>query len=247
MCVICENPELNMGTLTDTPKADNHRVRVAKERRTRMRAHLIECALVVFAHRKRDGSVIDSVTNAADVSRGTFYNYFDTPEALLEAVAVEVGREMLQVVDPVVRDIPQADARLASGVLLCLGLARKLPTLASFIGLGGPAALSENELLHTYLPRDIHAGMEAGQFLPVDPRVAFDLVVGPVMAGLHTFVSTNVKPDFTAVLTQGILMALGVEHDRAHLLAYQPIAEIELPSDSLLQRAESRAAHFPDE
>ncbi|MBV8464856.1 MAG: TetR/AcrR family transcriptional regulator [Burkholderiales bacterium] len=226
---------------------EDHRVRVAEERRARMRAHLLECALVVFALRKQDGSLIDTLTSTADVSRGTFYNYFCTHEELLDAVAVEVGREMLHVVDPVVRQLADPDARLATGVLLCLGLARKLPTLASFIIRGGAAALSGNELLHDYLPRDIAAGMEAGQFAGMQPRVAFDLVVGPVMAGLHTLVSTEVDDDFPTMLTQGVLMALGVAPERAHFLARQPLAEIRLPAESLLLRAESRVTNLPHE
>ena len=60
-----------------------------------MRTRLIESALLVFAHRVVEASVIDKVITAAKVSRGTFYNYFRTNEDLLTAVAEAVGNQML--------------------------------------------------------------------------------------------------------------------------------------------------------
>jgi len=64
----------------------DHRPRVAAERRARMRRKLVESALLVFAGKGVDASVIEDVIVAAGVSRGTFYNYFRTNAELLAAV-----------------------------------------------------------------------------------------------------------------------------------------------------------------
>ena len=61
----------------------DHRTRVAAERRARMHRKLVESALLVFAEKGVDASVIEDVIAAADVSRGTFYNYFRTNGELL--------------------------------------------------------------------------------------------------------------------------------------------------------------------
>ena len=49
---------------------------MAAERRARMRRTLVEAALLVFAEKGVDASVIDDVITAAGVSRGTFYKLF---------------------------------------------------------------------------------------------------------------------------------------------------------------------------
>ncbi len=51
---------------------EDHRPRVAAEKRARMRRKLIENALLVFAEKGVDASVIDDVIRTANVSRGTF-------------------------------------------------------------------------------------------------------------------------------------------------------------------------------
>src|SRR5688572_6508878 len=76
------------------PPKQDHRVRVAALRREKMRARLLEAALIVFSQHGVEASVIDEITSVAGVSRGTFYNYFRTNEELLTAVAVEAGGEI---------------------------------------------------------------------------------------------------------------------------------------------------------
>lgn len=45
---------------------------------------------------------IDDVISAAEVSRGTFYKYFDSPEALFDQLALEVANEIIRMAEPVV-------------------------------------------------------------------------------------------------------------------------------------------------
>ena len=71
--------------MLESPVATDHRPRVAAERRARMRRKLVESALLVFAEKGVDASVIEDVIAAAGVSRGTFYNYFCTNGELLAA------------------------------------------------------------------------------------------------------------------------------------------------------------------
>ena len=81
---------------------ENHRTRVAAERRKRTRMRLLESALVLCAQQGPEAPMIDDVIQHAGVSRGSFYNYFKTYEELLEAVAVQVGEDLVRIVDPAV-------------------------------------------------------------------------------------------------------------------------------------------------
>ena len=225
-------------------KTEDHRTRVGADRREKMRTRLIESAMLVFANRGVEGSVIDEVITTAEVSRGTFYNYFRTNEELLAAVAGEVGNQMLRIIDPVVRGQADPAARVAGGIRLTLLVAQAHPHLAAFLVRVGPPALGSQSLATEYLPRDLAAGMASGRFSTIHPRLAFDLVTGPVLAGLHTQLTTEVPKRYPQDMAQAVLQSLGVAPGSARKFANLPLGDIALAPDSLLVRAQARAAQL---
>src|SRR3974390_886344 len=119
--------------MTSALKIEDHRPRVAAERRARMRRTLVEAALLVCAEKGVYVSVIDDVITAAGVSRGTFYNYFRTNAELLVAAIEELGNEVVQLIEARVQALPSPAARLIGGLRLYLDTARRFPLLARFI------------------------------------------------------------------------------------------------------------------
>lgn len=223
------------------PKED-HRIRVAAGRREKMRMRLIESAMLVFARRGAEGSVIDEVITTAEVSRGSFYHYFRTNEELLAAVAEEVGNQMLQIVDPVVRAHADPAVRVACGIRLSLMVAKAHPHLAAFMVRVGPPALGAHSLATEVLPRDLAAGIGSGRFAAMHPRLAFDLVTGPVLAGMHSLLAAQVPDSYPQDMAQAVLLSLGLAPAAAAEAAQLPLQRIELPANSLLVRAQARAA-----
>jgi AcrR family transcriptional regulator len=223
-------------------KPEDHRTRVGADRREKMRMRLIESAMLVFARRGAEGSVIDEVINTAEVSRGTFYNYFSTNEELLCAVAEEVGNQLLQIVDPVVRTIDDPAGRVACGIRLSLMVAQAYPHLAAFLGRVGPPALGAQSLATEYLPRDLKVGMDSGRFAMMHPRLGFDLITGPILAAFHTILTVKVPASYPQDMAEAVLLSLGVAKAAAHRLANLPLGPPVLSPDSLLARAEVRAA-----
>lgn len=205
---------------------------------------LIESAMLVFAQRGAEGSVIDEVITTAGMSRGTFYNYFRSNEELLAAVAGEVGNQMLLIVDPVVRLQADPAARVAMGVRLVLTVARSHPHLAAFMVRAGPPAVGAQSLATDYLARDIAEGIAAGRFKAIHPRLAFDMVTGSVLAGFHSLLTARVPASYPQDMALSLLLALRVPVATARKLAGLPIGRLALAADSLLVRAEARAARF---
>jgi len=60
--------------------------RERKKQETRQR--LIECAWRLLQERGYDDTTVEDITEAADVAKGTFFNYFQTKEALLDELAL---------------------------------------------------------------------------------------------------------------------------------------------------------------
>ena len=60
--------------------------RERKKRETRQR--LLECAWQQFLEKGYDETTVKDITEAADVAKGPFFNYFDTKEAALDELAL---------------------------------------------------------------------------------------------------------------------------------------------------------------
>lgn len=60
--------------------------RERKKRETRQR--LLECAWQQFLEKGYDETTVEDITEAADVAKGTFFNYFATKEAALDELAL---------------------------------------------------------------------------------------------------------------------------------------------------------------
>jgi AcrR family transcriptional regulator len=219
----------------------NHRSRVGADRREQMRMRLIASAMLVFARRGAEGSVIDEVITTAKVSRGTFYNYFRTSEELFLAVAEEVGNQLLRTVDPVLMGHPPGAARVACGIRLTLMLAKSHPRLAAFLGRAGPSALGAHSLATDFVGRDIADAFAAGQFSGVHPRLAFDMITGPVMSAFNTLQGEPLPDGYEQDMAKAILQSLGIARATAHRLSRLPLDHLTAAPDSLLTRVESLA------
>ena len=70
------------------------RAAAAENRKALTRERLLDAAVKVIGEKGPDASSVEDFVAAADVSRGTFYNYFPTMEDLLRAVRrklIDVG------------------------------------------------------------------------------------------------------------------------------------------------------------
>jgi TetR/AcrR family transcriptional regulator, ethionamide resistance regulator len=210
--------------------ASDHRQRFAAERRQRMRARLMKSALQLMATQGPFNTSIDDVIGHAEVSRGTFYKYFDAPSDLVLAVAKEVSNEVLRTIDPLVLTFDNPAERLSAGIRLMLRLVRSYPVLGGFIvRIGWPHVDHSEHLYHTYVARDIKLGMRSGKFERMHLDLALNIVAGSLVGAINS-VSTsadapNNYPDQMALC---VLKALGVEREEA-----RRIVGIKLPSPKL--------------
>lgn len=219
-----------------TLEFNDHRPRVAAQRRERMRARLIEGAMSLVAQQGPAATSIDDVINAAQVSRGTFYKYFDAPATLVHAVADELSNEILRLIDPIVQESEDPVVRMATGMRLALGLANQHPVLAGFISKLGWPNLTPDLLMFEYVPRDLALGMQQGKFVRMDIRVALNQTAGILFGGIHTLLSGTAPEDFAEQSAAAVLMGLGVEQAMAKAVAYQRLAPLKIDGDGLIAR-----------
>jgi len=82
------------------------------------RQSLMDSALRLFDERGYDATTVKDITDSAGVAKGTFFNYFDTKEAILPAIAGDRLEELNGALNPREGDPSSPIARIK--VALCL-------------------------------------------------------------------------------------------------------------------------------
>ncbi len=223
------------------PNPNDHRPRVAAERRERMRKRLIESALIVFAEKGVGASVIPEVVAAAEVSQGSFYNYFRTNEDLLTAVSEELSNEMLQSIENVVATIADPGLRVATAIRCYLQLARNCRLVARFLASAGMRVGGEHSMVYDVLPPDLEEGAKLGQFDAAALTVAVDVIKGTVLVAMYRMAHGRIAKDYPEQMVQAMLRSLGMSTADAIELTAAPLPRLTAPAESLLARVQARS------
>jgi len=215
----------------------NHRTRVGAERRERMRARLVASALQVFASKGYEASDIEDVIAAAQVSRGTFYNYFRTNEELMQAVLEEVSDELISLVDAVVLSRSDPAERVSLGVRMVFHTVRRHALFANFVNRIGIERTLRNSVGARYLVRDLQEGIDQGRFTVSSVHLGFILVLGTMQAAIMALsAEPDLDPNFCEEVTYHLLLGLGVAKGAARKLISLPLQDVAWPVESLLTR-----------
>lgn len=223
----------------------NHRIKMAEVRRLRMRRRLLEASLVVFGEKGVDASVIDEIIRLAKVSRGTFYNYFQSNEEVMRNVSLAVGNEVAQVVSDIVDTNDDVAYRVATGIRLWLVLIRKHLILARFYRRSGLYFFDHNDeeaLPRSNTARYLTVGMQTERFSIPNLGVGFVVIAGLIVAAIAAIANGPVPDDFGDAVAERMLLALGVEPEEARSIAHGPLEQVDLPLDSLILKAEELAS-----
>ena len=182
----------------------DHRSIVAERKRVMMRARLLDAAMRVFADDSNGSPVIDDVIREANVSRGTFYNYFDSLDQVLAAVGQAFNDEMATGVLPIYDVLCEPWQRASVGFRVFLLRALVDPKWAGF--LVRVDAWPHTTMVAMYMGADLENGLDKGQFAFDDPRVAGDFLVGAKVRAIQSLRLGVADPN--AYVNAAVRMAL---------------------------------------
>lgn len=179
--------------LDDEPPAADHRHRVASERRARMRERLIEATRAVYSQSTGGRRpMIDDVIRAADVSRGTFYKYFDSLDEVLSEMGRGAANEMLLSFDRLFGPLNDAAVMLATGPLMALARAAMDPPHGAIISHADMVdRISGDDPRRQLVYRSLRFGRDQGVFEFDSIEAAFDLVIGTSVEGARRISRTG--------------------------------------------------------
>lgn len=220
----------------------DHRPRVAAERRERMRLRLLGTAFRISAEKGPASMSIDDVVAGADVSRGTFYKYFPSTDALVREVGVEVANELIRMAEPVVLGIDDPAERVSCGIRLVARTAIEQPVVAAFIvRLGWPDVRGPGILLD-FLRRDLSAGLRQGRFARMPVTLALNIVCGTVLGAAHCMLAPDCQRDFAEQAAGAALRGLGIDAEEARQISTRRLRPVVPPATGLFAETLALAA-----
>jgi AcrR family transcriptional regulator len=205
-----------MKTAQTQRRRGDHRTRVGRERSARTETRILEAALGVFADMGPDAPKIDDFVQAAGISRGTFYNHFESVEELLEATSEWTTREVVESIENAIQDLDGPVLRLGTGLRLFFAKAQADPVWCRFVArvwkLGG-----------IELPaRDVSDGIARGVFRAPSAQAARDLLFGGIREALTHIGTGEATREYGDEMTELFLQALGTDARRiAAVMKYE--------------------------
>lgn len=236
----CENMR---ATSPSSAPIEDHRVRVAAQRREKTRLKLLESALAVLHEKGPDSVVADDFIAAAGVSRGTFYNYFDTTNDLIQALATAMGDEFVAAVNACIVTSENPLKRMATGIRLYMSMALKFPFWGRFLTRVGVHIAVRGQPIEQYITRDLTDARDAGLISVKDVLVARDMIIGSMHYGIGTMVTEPAHANYPDLLVEGLLRGFRADEALIQSLAFDPlppVASIDSPLFSKIRASKSR-------
>jgi len=206
----------------------NHRTKVAESKRATTRHKLLNAAMRLFSDHSGPTPVIDDVIREAKVSRGTFYNYFDSLDEVLAAISQELSDQMTTGILPVYDVLQEPWQRLSVGFRLFMVRAMLDRKWAGFVT--RVDAWQHNTLVARYIEADLEQGKARGQFSFDRLDVATDFIMGASAYCIQTirdgvpepnlYMDAQVKMALTCVGCNRETCEQGVTFSLSHLQAW---------------------------
>ena len=193
--------------------AEPRQPRINEKARQRTRNRLLRAARSVMGRKGIEATAINDITEEAELSSGSFYNYFTSKEEVAREVFIEDALAMIAELDAGT----SVDAGIAErvGVNIRLTIHRGLtdPVWGWFLV---HSMYSINDMISTMgnpLARDILIGNNEGAFDVVDIDSTVDCIIGGMLFLLRKILEGGRPVSAVESMVQYILRGMGVAHD----------------------------------
>ncbi|WP_418061148.1 TetR/AcrR family transcriptional regulator [Pimelobacter simplex] len=193
-------------------------------RKERTRAALVQAGCAFLAE-GRTAVSIQQITDAADVGFGSFYNHFDSKEALFEAAVQSVMDVYVAFRDQAVAGYDDPAEVFAVSFRMTGRLQRQIPELVRVMLNEGTRVLVQDQGLAPRALHDIEVAVAAGRFDIESPRLGL-MAAGGALLGLLQLLDAD--PDLDAgevsdLMTARVLRGFGMPKAEADELCSRPL------------------------
>jgi AcrR family transcriptional regulator len=200
------------------PRADRH-----ARRRAATRARLMDAARTLLAQQGIEATRINEITEQADVGFGSFYNYFDGKDEIVEAVLQQAVAEMGAAIDLVTETLKDPAEVVACAHRFLVEQAVTDPEWGWLLVRLEASHQIGMAALGQYAWRDIERGVEAGRFDVADSAVALVATGGALIGVIRAVLDGRLPATVAADHAAGVLRTLGVAPADAAEVAARPL------------------------
>jgi hypothetical protein len=216
-------------------KIQDHRVRVAASRREEMQNSLMFSMLVLASENSIHAIDVDDIITHAEVSRGSFYKYFPSVQALIPALANQLAHELTAEIDAITHQIPDIATRLVVTAKLTMRRLVKAKVLGNFLTqLPWPSQNPEFNVFKN-IGSDIELGIKEGLFTKMPTSIGCNLFIGGLIGGIHVMLRKSSSATYENKVLYPALIGLGLDAKIADELLKTHVPSLpKLPETGLL-------------
>lgn len=195
-------------------------------KRERTRKRIFEATFKLIGHERGLSVRIEEICAAAEVSRGTFYNYFSSMDELFQVLAVELSHDFNQAVVATLATIESSAERTNAAIQHYLKRARRDPTWGwamVHLSAAGPFFGAES---YDACQRTVERGIKSGEFDVPHVQEGRDLIMGTILAAMVSALRDGASRTQPRIIAHHLLRALGVPDARARQISESPLPEI---------------------
>lgn len=192
-------------------------------RREATRSKLIEAATTLFARQGVDATRIQEITEQADVGFGSFYNHFESKEAIAEAVLVETVAAQGAEIDALTSKLEEPAEIISAAHRTFVRRARTDPDWAWLLV---RLNVSHNIMLAAlgpYAQRDLRVALKAGRLSVPNEQIALLAAAGALLAVMRAILDGQALRDADIHHAEGVLRMFGLGPGEAAQVARRPL------------------------
>jgi AcrR family transcriptional regulator len=198
-----------------------------ERRKNATRQKLLDAGRQCFGEKGVDLTTIQDITDAADLGRGTFYNFFETKDELVDAIGNEHVAEIASVEAELMRRYDDPILAMAACMRYGFAMLTENAGAAHFVirtqRISGPLFKKFHDVQYAI----IEAGMSKGVFQVQNIEVAVVLIAGATLATVEGIVIGLIPSDSVEQVVEYSLRSLGLDMEAAREAATAPLPPID--------------------
>ena len=227
-------PHLSL-KIEDMNETQDHRIRVAAERRNETQEKLLISGLILTSEKPAKEISIEEIYTQAETSRGTFYKYFTGTADLFKALGLNIANQIVEFLSPIKPSFADPAIAVASMTRIGIRLAVNIPMLGKLLLQTDWPSINKNTGILKDIEKDIKAGIKQGRFSDIPVDIGLGIVVGSTKAAIHSMLKNPPSKGYEDIVACQILMGLGVDAKSAKEISTMPLPKLPaLPTTGLI-------------
>lgn len=172
------------------------------------KAEIIQAARKLFLAKEYEKTTLQDVMDALGIAKGTIYHYFNSKEALLEAVVIDMVDARLNEIEAKLKDVKGNALQRIEKLVEFGNMAKDHPELFGHLHRRTNAGMHIRILVETLIKLNpiyeklIQQGCEEGIFHTKHPRECAELILSAVQfltdTGIYSWTNADLKRRFKA-------------------------------------------------